>query len=57
MKGGLGEGEMCVGCVCVYEEEDRRGGQKKRRSPLPWRALGAPGLRAQLVCKVLKASR
>lgn len=37
--------------------EGQRGGQKKKAPPLPRRALGAPGLGAELVCSVLQASR
>lgn len=36
-----------------------KGKSKKEKvfSSLPWCVHGAPGLRAELVCKVLKASR
>lgn len=51
MKGGLGKREMCAVCVCVLgpgtESEVR-----EREGPLPRRALGARGLRAELVCNV-----
>ena len=50
MKGGLGKGEMWAGCVdmCVCE--------KQKVSPALERSRYTR-LRAELVCKVLKASR
>lgn len=58
MKGGLGEGETCVACASVGD----CGGEGKVRESegllvLPLGVHGAPGLRAELVCEVLKAGR
>ena len=57
MKGGLGKGEMCVGCVSGGGVGVEKGKSGKGKVPLRWRALGAPGLRAEFVCNVLRASR
>lgn len=42
--------------VCVWGAGGRSE-KEKPPLPVPRRALGAPGLRAELVCNVLKASR
>ena len=58
MKGGLGEGETCVACACVGDcGGEWKGREREGLLVPPLGVHGAPGPRAELVCKVLKASR